>query len=159
MTASKIQQFGNGTLVKLPKDDKIILVGGCFDILHFGHLYFLQKAKALGGVVVVALESDEFITTYKKRKPTHNQNQRAAILSHLDLVDMIILLPFFHSHEEYNHMVELIKPDIIAVTKGDTQLENKKKQALTVGGKVAEIEVLKQFSSSNIIRYETISSY
>ena len=96
---------------------------------------------------------------HKNKKPIHNQNQRATILSHLDLVDMILLLPFFQSHKEYDHMVKLVKPDMIVVTKGDPHLGNKHRQAQMIGGNVVEIEALKQFSSSDIARYETISSY
>lgn len=159
MTVHKIQNFNNKIPIHLPKNNKIILIGGCFDIFHFGHLHFLEKVKALEGILIIALESDEFIIVHKKKKPTHTQDQRAAILSHLDLVDMILLLPFFHSHKEYDDMVKLVKPDIIAVTKGDPHLKNKQQQAQMVGGKVVEIEILDQFSSSNITRYETISSY
>lgn len=50
---------------------KIVLVGGCFDLLHYGHFTFLKNAKKEGDVLVVALESDEFILNQKKRKPVH----------------------------------------------------------------------------------------
>ena len=57
--------------------EPIVLVGGCFDILHFGHLMFLKNAKEEGKVLVVLLESDEFIKKFKHREPVHKQNERA----------------------------------------------------------------------------------
>ena len=63
---------------------KIVLVGGCFDILHLGHVVFLEKAKKEGDVLVVLLESDEKVRFLKgKGRPVHTQSERAEILSAL----------------------------------------------------------------------------
>src|SRR6266403_2209747 len=59
--------------ILVPGDKKIVLVGGCFDIIHFGHIQFLQKAKEAGDYLIVALEPDERIINYKKRTPIHTQ--------------------------------------------------------------------------------------
>ena len=69
---------------------KRVLVGGCFDILHFGHATFLQKAREAGDVLIILLESDEFIVQIKKKKPVHIQQQRAEILSALGYVDYVV---------------------------------------------------------------------
>ena len=85
---------------------KVVLVGGCFDVLHYGHVQFLESAKSRGDLLVVALEPDEFIAKRKKRKPVHTQAERAAILSALRSVDVVLLLPFFTTDMEYRRMVE-----------------------------------------------------
>ncbi|MEK7633987.1 MAG: adenylyltransferase/cytidyltransferase family protein [Patescibacteria group bacterium] len=135
------------------KDKKTILVGGCFDLIHFGHLKFLEKAKEQGDFLIVALESDEFIKKNKRKLQVHHQHERAEILSNLNMVDMIVLLPFFQTNNDYFELVKKISPSIIAVTEGDKQLENKKRQAEEVGAEVKEVITnLKNFSTRNIAK-------
>ena len=65
----------------LPISKKVVLVGGCFDVLHYGHIHFLSSAKNHGDQVVVALESDENVKTRKgSTRPIHTQAQRKAML-------------------------------------------------------------------------------
>ncbi|MBI5122369.1 adenylyltransferase/cytidyltransferase family protein [Candidatus Roizmanbacteria bacterium] len=132
---------------------KTVLVGGCFDLIHFGHLKFLEKAKEQGDFLIVALESDEFIKKHKKKLPVHQQLERAEILANLNMIDLIILLPLFKTNNDYFNLVKKISPQIIAVTVGDPQLENKKKQALEVDAEVKEVVTnLKNFSTRNIAK-------
>lgn len=140
------------------KDKRIVLVGGCFDLLHFGHLFFLKKAKEAGDLLVIALESDEFVVATKNRQPVHTQMQRAQILSHLDLVDAVILLPLLQNNEDYFSLTRTVKPEVIAVTKGDPVLHYKKEQAKDVGASIVEVDLVKEFSSSNIMKYAAIFS-
>lgn len=133
-------------------DDKnIVLVGGCFDVLHFGHIEFLKKAKAAGNYLIVALEPDERILKYKHRKPTHTQRERAEILSAIRFVDKIILLPVLNGFEEYNQLVQYIHPKVIAITQGDPQFNNKQNQAKMVGAMVKVVVQRLDFSSSAIV--------
>ena len=85
-------------LRKMMGGKKTVLVGGCFDILHYGHLRFLSQAKEKGEMLIVALESDTFIRKIKNKKPIHTQEQRAEILAHLNLVDMIIVYVIVTEH-------------------------------------------------------------
>lgn len=118
----------------------ITLVGGCFDILHYGHLEFLEKAKNQGNVLFVMLESDESIKKRKgKNRPIHSQIDRANILSSVKSVDYILLLPHLKTDLEYYNLVKSIEPDIIAVTEKDPAYNNKVEQAEMVGGKVVEV--------------------
>ncbi len=135
---------------------KTVLAGGCFDLFHYGHLYFLGKAKKAGDLLVVALEPDEFIIKTKKRTPVHTQEQRAAILSHIDIVDRIILLPLMRGYDDYLEMTKSVSPRIIAVTKGDPAIAFKRKQAEAVGAQIMEVDLIKEFSSSNIMRYAAV---
>jgi len=101
---------------------KVVLVGGCFDILHYGHISFLKKAKKLGNYLVVALESDENTKKLKgPGRPIHNQNQRKKMLESLRFVDKVIALPSMKSDADYKRLVRRVDPDIIAVTAGDTK--------------------------------------
>lgn len=138
---------------------KVVLAGGSYDIMHYGHITFLKNARKEGDVLVIALESDEFSKNRKKKFPVHNQEQRAEILAALEMVDYILLLPLFTSHSGYYEMVKKIRPAVIAVTDGDPMLENKRKQAETVGGIVKIVSPrLAKFSSSKIVSYEHIFS-
>lgn len=135
------------------ENEKTVLVGGCFDLIHYGHLKFLEAAKQQGDFLIVALESDEFIKTHKRKLQVHYQNERAEILANMNMIDMIILLPFFQTNKEYFELVKKISPSIIAVTKGDKQLKNKKKQARLVGAEVKEVVAnLNNFSTRNIAK-------
>ena len=138
-------------LKKITKDKRIVLVGGCFDILHYGHLVFLQKAKAEGDFLLVALESDQFIEDVKKRQSIHDQLQRAEIINALQIVDGVIMLPYFTTSEQYMDLVTKLKPAVIAVSEGDTRLDNKKRQAVAVGATVKIVApLLTEFSTTKI---------
>ena len=134
-----------------------VLVGGCFDIFHYGHLNFLKEAAKKGDFLIVALESDEYIYKSKKRNSFHNQIQRAEILASLKMVDMVILLPHIFTNKDYFDLVKKIIPKVIAITKNDPMIKNKQIQINQVGGKLeVVIENLNNFSSKKI--YETFFS-
>lgn len=140
-------------------NQKKVLVGGCFDVIHFGHIEFLKKAKEQGDFLIIVLEPDEFIVTRKNRKPVHTQEERAAILSSIRYVDLVMKLPFFKNESDYTTMVSKIQPSIIAVTEGDSLLENKKKQAAKIGAEVKIVTpIIRDFSSSKIINHAALSS-
>jgi len=150
LNEEKIVVFSN---LRKIKNKNIVLVGGCFDILHYGHLIFLQKAKEHGNFLIIALESDKFIRERKKRGAVHNQQQRAEILSSINFVDLVVKLPYFSSDKEYTNLVKKIKPRIIAVSDKDPYLEEKKEQAKLVNGQLKIVcGLVEGFSSSMIIK-------
>lgn len=132
---------------------KIVLAGGCFDVLHYGHLQFLKAAKKEGDLLLIALEGDEFIKIKKRRKPVHSQAQRAEMLAELDIVDYVLMLPFLRSDKEYFEMVKRVSPSVIAVTDGDPQLKNKTDQASRLGETrvVTVTPIIKNFSTTTIL--------
>ena len=139
--------------ITVPANKKIILVGGCFDILHFGHIQFLQKSKEAGDYLIVALEPDERITHNKHRTPTHTQTERAYNLIALNCVDKVIMLPLLTGFEDYNNLVQNIKPHSIAITDNDPQLENKKRQASLINAEcIIVTNRIGTFSSSAIYK-------
>jgi len=135
------------------------LVGGCFDIVHLGHLRFLEKAKKQGDILVILLESDENIKKIKgKNRPINNQSNRAEFLTKLKMVDYIIKLPMMKNDEEYLNLVKKIKPKIIAVSEDDKNIVQKRGQARLVGAKLIKvIDLVKQQSTTKIIEVITES--
>lgn len=130
-----------------------VLVGGCFDILHYGHIYFLKRAKALGDYLVVLLESDQTVSKLKgDKRPIHTQEQRKESLKALKFVDEVINLKPLKSDKEYLDLVIKINPEIIAITKGDPLLEKKRSHAKKIGAKFVEIPKIKVSSTSTITK-------
>lgn len=137
---------------KKHKTDSIVLVGGCFDILHYGHFYFLKKAKEAGDILVVILESDKHIKTYKKRNSVHDQEKRAEILCGFEFVDYVISIPFLDKDEQYLDLIKKISPEKIAVTANDPRLKEKKMHAEAIGARIIEVAPkIKGYSSTTII--------
>jgi rfaE bifunctional protein nucleotidyltransferase chain/domain len=132
---------------------KIVLAGGCFDILHIGHITFLENAKKTGDILILFLESDEAIKLLKgEKRPINNQENRAKILSAIEFVDFIIPLPKPFKTEDYQDLVSEIKPGVIAVTEGDPNLENKKSQAKEVEGVVEVVlQKLPEHSTTKLL--------
>lgn len=129
------------------------MVGGCFDVLHLGHIIFLEKAKKMGDKLIVLLESDENIRKNKgNNRPINNQENRAKMLLSLKVVDKVVKLPEMKTNEDYLALIKKIKPSVIAITDGDERVFQKKEQAKLIGAKV--VEVTKQIpyqSTSRIV--------
>src|SRR3989338_4221498 len=116
---------------------QIVLVGGCFDILHLGHIKFLESAKKLGDCLFVLLENDESVKKLKgKDRPINNQIERAQVLSALSIVDYVVLLPLMKTDKDYDKLITQIKPSFIAATQDDPNISHKIRQAKLVGGKL-----------------------
>jgi FAD synthetase len=97
------------------KKRKIVLASGVFDLLHLGHVKFLEEAKKAGGrgaELIVIVARDSTVEKRKGKKPIVPENQRRALLESLKVVDEAIL-----GYEDFNmqKVIEKIKPDIIAV--------------------------------------------
>jgi len=125
---------------KLKADKKtIVLAGGCFDVLHLGHIRFLESAKKQGDVLFVFVESDEKVHQIKnENRPINNQDTRAEVLSSIRFVDFVIKIPYFNN-SGYDKLVNSLRPSIIAVTKESETIKYVKKQAANVGARVAEV--------------------
>ncbi|OGH09595.1 MAG: hypothetical protein A2152_03830 [Candidatus Levybacteria bacterium RBG_16_35_6] len=137
---------------KLRKGGKsIVLAGGCFDLLHIGHIRFLKEAKKYGFLFIL-LESDESIGKLKgKKRPIIPVQERAEILSSISYVDYVIPLKGIKNNNDYNELVGKIKPDFIAITKGDLARSLKEKQAKDIGAKIIEVtDRIKDKSSSKL---------
>ena len=143
------------------KSKKIVLVGGCFDILHPGHVIFLEKAKkagdehsssALQSKLIVLLESDEKVKKLKGvKRPVHSQEERAQVLLALKSVDSVIKLPYIETEEEYDEIIKTVEPDIIALTAGADN-KNQEKSAKRLGIEIRYVtNIVGNHSSSRIL--------
>ncbi len=139
----KIQKINEATkIAKTIRDQgkSIVLAGGCFDILHPGHVLFLQEAKKQGDVLFILLENDNTIRKKKGHdRPIHTQKDRAMILENLTIVDYVIPLPQLYTDKDYDDLLSRLKPTIIATTKGDTNQHHKDRQAKLIGAQVVEV--------------------
>ena len=140
---------------KIKKAGKsIVLAGGCFDVLHPGHIIFLQKAKKCGDILMVLLENDQRVRNLKGvKRPVHNQKQRAFVLSVLRFVDLVIMLPFMEKAKDYDRIIVQIKPDIVATTFGDSTNYHKKRSAKLTGAKLKYVtRMIGNHSTSRILQ-------
>lgn len=139
---------------KLKRQGKtIVLAGGCFDILHKGHIFFLEEAKRQGDILILFLESDENIKIRKGNdRPINSQKYRSIVLAALSSVDYVIPLEGMTNNQEYDKLIVQIKPDIIALTEGDPGLEQREKQAKMVKAKIRLIKKIEGKSTTNLIK-------
>ncbi len=135
----------SGQAIKISKKlkregKKIVLAGGCFDILHTGHIKFLEAARKRGDVLFVFLENDINVKKFKgNNRPINKQGERALILSSLRFVDYVITLGEMKTNSDYDKLVINLKPDIIAVTKKSPQILHSLRQAKIIGAEVIEV--------------------
>jgi FAD synthetase len=133
--------------------ETIVLIGGCFDILHIGHVRFLSEAKKMGDCLVVLLESDEKVKKLKgENRPVFIQKERAEMLSALESVDLVVLLPIMENDSDYLNLVMEIKPEIIAVTENDPLIKKKEAHAKKAGGELKVISFVRTLSTSKLVR-------
>ena len=144
------KQLNLKTIVATLKKHKktIVFTNGCFDILHLGHIRYLEAAKRLGDVLVVGLNSDSSVRKIKPGRPINNQESRAGVLTALECVDFITIF----NQDTPLKLIKLFKPDILV--KGADWKEEDIVGADFVqsyGGKVKTIKYLKGYSTTSLI--------
>ena len=131
------------------KGSRIVLANGCFDVLHVGHIRFLEAAKALGDLLIVGVNSDEQTRRLKgEGRPLAPQDQRAQIVSALAAVDFVTI---FHE-PTVEQLLLALRPDIHA--KGTDYTEDtvpERDVVRSFGGQLAIVGDPKNHSSSEII--------
>lgn len=139
---------------KMKSDGRsIVLVGGCFDIFHFGHFYFLKKSKKLADLLIIALESDQSVRILKgKNRPVTPLPLRAELLASISFVDYVVTLADNMTDKSYQQLTDAIKPNVIAATKGDRNLSKKENQIKKIGGKLVVIPAYNTPSSSELLQ-------
>ncbi len=135
---------------KLKADGKIVVfTNGCFDILHAGHIDYLNKAKNCGDILIVALNSDKSIKKNKgELRPIIPENERALIMSNLRSVDYVTL---FDEETPEKLLTELL-PDVL-VKGADWKVDQVVGRSIveTNGGRIERINIIHQQSTSKII--------
>jgi D-beta-D-heptose 7-phosphate kinase/D-beta-D-heptose 1-phosphate adenosyltransferase len=128
---------------------RIVFTNGCFDLLHVGHIQFLQESARLGDVLVVALDDDESVRRLKgEGRPILKQEDRLRVLSALDCVDYLCIF----SSPDLDALLDQLKPDIL--TKGGNYTESSilgREVMRRNGGKVAAIPLELEGSISGLI--------
>jgi D-beta-D-heptose 7-phosphate kinase/D-beta-D-heptose 1-phosphate adenosyltransferase len=131
----------------LKKEGKtIVLTNGCFDILHRGHIEYLRKAKGMGDILVIGLNTDASVRLNKGgERPINNERDRAEILSSLEFVDYVVL---FNDKTPVS-LVRAIKPDIL-VKSGDYKVEEV--AGRRYAGKTVILPYLEGYSTTGTIK-------
>jgi rfaE bifunctional protein nucleotidyltransferase chain/domain len=131
------------------RGERTVFTNGCFDILHRGHLHLLREAKALGDLLIVAVNSDRSIKQIKgPTRPVNSQTGRAELIAALEMVDYVILF----DEVDPCRLLAALKPDILV--KGGDYGRDEVVGAHIVernGGTVAVIPFLQGFSTTEII--------
>lgn len=131
------------------KNKKVVFTNGCFDILHVGHVTYLQQAKALGEILVVGLNADVSVNKLKgPTRPVQCEEDRAVILSALEAVDYVVVF----QDETPKALIEKVSPDIL-VKGGDWPVDKivGSDYVLSKGGKVKSLPFVEGKSSTSII--------
>ncbi|EGH4468522.1 D-glycero-beta-D-manno-heptose-7-phosphate kinase [Campylobacter lari] len=132
-------------LVKLIQGQKVVFTNGCFDIMHYGHIKYLEKAKKLGDILVVGLNSDESVKRLKgNSRPINLEFQRACMLASMYFVDYVVI---FDEDTPYE-LIEFLKPDVLV--KG-ADYKGKEVVGSNLVKKVELIDFEDGFSTTNII--------
>lgn len=137
---------------------KIVFTNGCFDILHRGHVEYLSKARDLGNVLVLGLNTDTSVKRQNKspERPINNQDTRATILAALECVDYIVLF----DEDTPLDLIKLVQPDVLV--KGgdyDANESDPKSKKYIVGsdivrarkGQIVTIDLTEGFSTTGLI--------
>lgn len=144
-----LEELKSAVLQAKARGQKIVFTNGCFDILHRGHLHLLREAKALGDLLIVAINSDRSVQQIKgSARPVISQAGRAELIAALEMVDYVIL---FDEVDPYR-LIEELRPDILAKG-GDWSTDQVIGGDIVErgGGRVAVIPYLKGFSTTEII--------
>lgn len=120
---------------------RVVLVSGVFDLLHAEHRHFLQKAKASGDVLLVGIESDARVRRLKgDDRPVWDEKRRKLAIEELPFVDGVFILPEeFSQPEDHRALIELIRPQVLAVSSHTPHLEPKRKLLAEFGGEVVVV--------------------
>jgi rfaE bifunctional protein nucleotidyltransferase chain/domain len=130
---------------------RVVLTNGVFDLLHTGHLYYLQKARALGDALVIALNSDASVRALKgPARPVQTEEQRAYALAALACVDGIVIF----REPRLTAEIRALRPDIYCKA-GDYTLEKldagERAALQEVGARIEFMPFLPGFSTTELI--------
>ena len=131
------------------KDEKIVFTNGCFDILHVGHVRYLQQARALGDFLVIGLNSDASVRALKgPERPVQSESNRAEILAALACVDYVTVF----TEATAENVIREVKPDIY-VKGGDWAVDKiiEAPIVLSYGGEVRSLQLVAGSSTTSII--------
>lgn len=128
---------------------RVVLTNGCFDVLHLGHVSYLQQARRLGEILVVGVNSDRSVRQLKGAgRPLNPSADRAGVLSALSCVDCVVVFDELTPRR----LIEAVRPDVY-VKGGDYTLEELSERELveSLGGRVAVLGYVPDRSTTSLI--------
>ena len=130
--------------------NKIVFTNGCFDILHMGHVDYLEKARNLGDKLIIGLNTDNSVSRFKgSERPIQDQHSRARVMAALSSVDAVVLF----DEDNPLELISALLPDILV--KGSDYLAENIVGADVVkknGGELKIIDFVSGYSTSNIVK-------
>ena len=131
------------------KGNKIVFTNGCFDIIHHGHIKYLQSAKRLGDILIIGVNTDESIRRIKgETRPIIDLEYRMSVLDELSSVDIVV--PFYE--DTPLELIKIILPDFL-VKGGDWEIKDIVGSDIVIknGGTVKSLDFIKGISTTEII--------
>ncbi len=128
---------------------RVIFTNGCFDIIHAGHTHYLARARDLGDILVVAVNSDSSVRGIKgEKRPLIPEDERAEVIAALGCVDFVTIF----EEPDPQTLIDLLRPDVL-VKGGDWREEDVvgRESVASWGGKVIIIPHKKGLSTTNIV--------
>lgn len=155
VTQNKIfekQVLGNRVAMWKFQSRKVVFTNGCFDILHRGHIEYLSKARDLGDVLIIGLNTDDSVRRLKgEGRPVQDEMSRALALASLRFVEAVILFDEDTPHD----LIDFIRPDVLVkggdysdatIVGADIVKEN--------GGQVVTIPLVEGYSTSKVLSFK-----
>ncbi len=129
--------------------ETVTLANGCFDLLHVGHIRYLREARALGGKLVVGINSDESVRKLKgPQRPAMPESERAEIIAALESVDAVVVF----GEPDVRALIREIKPDIqVKGTDYTAESVPERDEVVKYGGRVAIVGDPKDHSSTELL--------
>jgi rfaE bifunctional protein nucleotidyltransferase chain/domain len=132
-------------------EDKVVFTNGCFDILHLGHIDYLEKSSEFGTQMIVAVNSDASVRTLEKgvERPINSEYARARLIAALEFVSMVIIF----GESTPLELIQALNPDVLV--KGDDYTIETivgAKEVIAAGGEVKTIALVPDYSTTKIIQ-------
>nr|WP_070743034.1 D-glycero-beta-D-manno-heptose 1-phosphate adenylyltransferase [Hymenobacter coccineus] len=126
----------------------MVFTNGCFDLLHLGHVDYLEQARHLGGALVVGLNTDASVSRLKPGRPLQDEQARARILASLAFVDAVVLF----GEPTPRALIEAVRPDVL-VKGNDYAIDGivGHEFVLNNGGQVLTVPLVPGYSTSRIV--------
>ncbi|KAA9332911.1 D-glycero-beta-D-manno-heptose 1-phosphate adenylyltransferase [Hymenobacter busanensis] len=127
---------------------RVVFTNGCFDLLHLGHVDYLEKARALGDVLVLGLNTDASVSRLKPGRPLQDEVSRARVLASLLFVDAVVLF----DEPTPLELIQLVRPDVLV--KGDDYAISGivgHEFVLNNGGQVLTVPLVQGYSTTRIV--------
>ncbi len=143
------QKITSPERLERPRDGKLVFTNGCFDIIHPGHVDYLERARSMGACLVVGLNSDASVRRLKGAlRPVNDQRSRARVLAALGCVDFVVIF----DEDTPLELIRKIRPDVL-VKGGDWSVEMIVGRDVVQGsgGTVCSIPLLQGYSTTGTV--------